>query len=330
VGIAGAGFGAAIHAPALRAIPGVEIVAIAASTRDRADSVAARLGVPIGCVGVAELLAQNLDAVALALPPLANEEAVAAALDADLAILAEKPLALSAERAAAFAARAGGRTATVDFEFRELASFVACKQLVDSGALGAVRRVSVAWQTRSATMKNRVWSWKTDAAQGGGVITLLGTHALYLLEFLFGAITHIAGHSEARLTAGFAPPGATAAEDTTEWSFDFASGAHGTALITNAGPEQPLHRWEVEFERGNAVLENTGWDYMAGFTFTARDESGRIITTAAEPRSPEDGRLPPFRRLAERFVSAARERRPCQPDFAAGARVQSLIAALRG
>jgi predicted dehydrogenase len=329
IGIAGVGFGAAVHAPALRAIPGVEIVAIAASTRERAAGVAASLGIGTGCVGIAELLALDLDAVTIALPPLANEEAVAAALGTRVAILAEKPLAVSAERAADFASRARARTAAVDFEFRELASFAACKKLIDGATLGAVRDIRLTWQTRTAAFKHRAWSWKTDAARGGGVTTLLGTHALYMLEYLFGAMTDISGHAEARLTAGFAPPGATAAEDTVEWSFAFASGARGTASITNAGPEQPLHRWEIAFERGTAVVENTGWDYMAGFGFTARDNSGRVIAQAAEPGGSEDGRLPPFRRLAERFVAAAREGRPCQPDFAAGARVQSLIAMLR-
>jgi predicted dehydrogenase len=329
IGIAGAGFGAAVHVPALRAIPGIEIVAIAASTRDRADNVAASLGIKTGCVGIAELLALDLDAVTLALPPLANEEAVAAALGTGVAILAEKPLAVSAERAAGFASRAAGRTAAVDFEFRELVSFAACKQLIDSGTLGAVHDVRLTWQTRSATLKHRVWSWKADAARGGGVVTLLGTHALYILEYLFGIVTRISGRGEARLTAGFTPPGAIAAEDTVDWSFDFASGARGTAAITNAGPEQPLHRWEIAFERGTAVVENTGWDYMAGFSFTARDATGRIVGHATEPQTEEDGRLPPFRRLAERFVAAARDGRSCQPDFAAGARVQSLIAMLR-
>jgi predicted dehydrogenase len=329
IGIAGAGFGAAVHAPALRTLPGVEIVAIAASTRQRADSVAASLGISSGCVGIAELLALDLDAVTIALPPLANEEAVAMALGTGVAILAEKPLAVSAERAADFAARAAGRTAAVDFEFRELASFAACKRFIDGGTLGGVRDVRLSWQTRSGALKHRAWSWKTDAARGGGVVTLLGTHALYMLEYLFGTMTRITGRSEARLTADFAPPGATAAEDTVDWSFDFASGARGTAAITNAGPAQPLHRWEIAFERGTAIVENAGWDYMAGFSFTARDAAGRVIEHAAEPQGDEDGRLPPFRRLAERFVAAAQGGLPCQPDFAAGARVQSLIAILR-
>jgi hypothetical protein len=85
-----------------------------------------------------------------------------------------------------------------------------------------------------------------------------------------------------------------------------------------------------EPERGTAVLENAGHDYMAGFSLAAVDAPGRAVTATAVNSGGEDGRLPPFRRLAERFVAAERERRTYQPGFAAGARVRAQIAALRG
>jgi predicted dehydrogenase len=264
VGIAGIGFGAAVHAPALMALPGVEVAAIAASSRHRAEEAAARLGIAAACEGIGELLAQDLDAVTLALPPLANEEAVDAALAREVAILSEKPLAHTPERAAEFAQRAGARTTALDFEFPELASFAAAKALIDSGALGAVRTVRLDWRTLSAAQKFRSWSWKTDARAGGGVLTLLGTHALYLLEWLFGPLERIGGTCDARRTAEFAPPGAVAAEDTVELDFAFRGGGAGSGFISNAAPGEPVHRWTIEFADGSAVIENTGTDYMAG------------------------------------------------------------------
>jgi hypothetical protein len=108
-----------------------------------------------------------------------------------------------------------------------------------------------------------------------------------------------------------------------EWPFDFPSGAQG---YSNDHQSRPLHRWEIAF----TVVENARWDYMAGFSFTALDETGRVVVQAAEQGNSDNGRLPPFRRLAEGCVTAAREQRACQPDFAAGARVLSLIAMLRG
>jgi hypothetical protein len=44
-----------------------------------------------------------------------------------------------------------------------------------------------------------------------------------------------------------------------------------------------------------------------------------------EPAAPGDSRLPSFRALAGRLVSAVRAGTACQPDFPAGARVQRLV-----
>jgi predicted dehydrogenase len=50
------------------------------------------------------------------------------------------------------------------------------------------------------------------------------------------------------------------------------------------------------------------------------------MTQSYVHRRPGDSRLPPFRALAERFVDAVSAGSACQPDFAAGARVQRLVA----
>lgn len=54
--MAGLGFGAEVHVPAFRAVPGVEIVAIAGRDRARAEEAAARLHIPCACAGLDELL----------------------------------------------------------------------------------------------------------------------------------------------------------------------------------------------------------------------------------------------------------------------------------
>jgi predicted dehydrogenase len=61
IGIAGIGFGAAVHLPALRACPGVEVAALCASTQARAAAAASRLGVPVGVGDVDSLLALDLE-----------------------------------------------------------------------------------------------------------------------------------------------------------------------------------------------------------------------------------------------------------------------------
>src|SRR6185437_4998192 len=145
IGIAGTGFGAAVHLPALQSLPGVTVVAIAGARQEKAAEIAGRYGIARSCQGIAALLAEDLDAVTLALPPDLAETAASLALDKGLAVLAEKPLASHAEAAEALARRATARTAVVDFEFAELDCFRALHGLIERGELGAIARVEIAW-----------------------------------------------------------------------------------------------------------------------------------------------------------------------------------------
>jgi len=70
-------------------------------------------------------------------------------------------------------------------------------------------------------------------------------------------------------------------------------------------------------------------DYMGGFTLVAKRADGRVLLEKSETKMDDDGRLPPFTRLAARFVAAIGAGTPCVPGFAHGARVQLLVDAIR-
>jgi predicted dehydrogenase len=319
IGIAGTGFGAAVHLPALKALPGVEIVAIAGANPARTQEIAARHGIALACDGVAALLDQPLDAVALALPPALGEAAAGLALGRGLAVLAEKPLAATAPAAEALARRAGGLATVVDFEFAELDSFAALRSAL--GARG-IERIAIRWTGQSSAQRRQAWSWKSDATAGGGVMSLLGTHVLHLLELLCGPVTVTAAESDSTTTRRFAPPGAIAGADRVAFAARGAAGTEIAVLLDNAADTPAAHRWEIT-AAGSGIVWETLPGSVARFRLT---REGAAI--AEDPASPGDERLRPFSRLAERFVAAARIGLPCAPDFAAGARVQRLVAAI--
>jgi predicted dehydrogenase len=326
IGIAGPGFGAAIHLPALQSLPGVSVVAIAGARQDKTAEIARVHGVGKACNGFAALFAEDLDAVTLALPPELAEKAAALALDRGLAVLAEKPLARGAEAADALARRAVGSTAVVDFEFAELHCFRMLHALIQRGELGAIERVTVEWTTRSYAHRHRLWSWKTDAARNGGVLTLLGTHVLFLLEWLFGRIAVTGANADNAATQDFAPPGGLAAPDKFTLRGRTGAGAAFAVSLRNSAAGSPRHRWEMVGERGRAVLENLSDDAVAGFRLSLASGDTAPREIARETGIDGDNRLRPFQALAERFVAAVRAGAACQPDFAAGARVQRLVA----
>jgi predicted dehydrogenase len=320
LGVAGLGFGAAVHVPAFRTLVDIEVVAIAGSTLVRAQAAAERLGIAQACDGLADLVRRDIDIVALALPPAANGDALDLVLARGLDVLVEKPVAGDAATAARLAVRAGDRITGVDFVFRELATFKALHRMVADGDLGEICEVSLDWRVHSYAHKNRIWSWKTDAARCGGVMTALGTHALYLAEWLFGPVTIAQARFDNAATALFAPALETAAADTANIRLTLINGAPIDMALGNAGGG-PLHRWTVRGTRATAVLENAGADYVAGFSLS-RDG----LKIAREHFGDGDSRLEAFQPLARRFVDAVRSRVPFSPALDAGARVQALMA----
>lgn len=329
VGVAGLGFGAAVHAPALLGMPGVELVGICGRDEARARDVARRLGVPCGTGDLSGLLDLGLDAVTLALPPDQAERAALAALGRGCAVLCEKPLSSDAASARAMASRAEGRLTAVDFQFAELRAFRRLRELRDEGVIGRTRHVCVTWLTESWAHRSRSWSWKTDAARGGGVPALFGSHLLYLAEWLLGPARWIEARLDASATAQFAPPGAVAAADLVHLRMEHPGGVIFSAVFGNANPGMHLHEWLVVGDRATLELKNPTKDYMRGFDLWLHGEGGGGVALEGDDLVETDGRIPPFRSLAARFLAALRAGETAfSPDFAAGARVQDLMAAL--
>jgi len=327
IGVIGTGFGQAVHIPAFQATAGVEVVAIAASRLDAARKVADKFGIEHAFSDYATLLDQvELDAVSLALPPAVGTEAVKMALAKGLAVLTEKPLAPTVGQARELAALAQGRIASVNFGFAELDCFRQLKGFIESRRFGGVRTVHVIWRSHSYAHRHAIWSWKLDRTRNGGVMVALGTHVLYLLDWLFGKVSIDHARFESRATEAIAPAGATAAEDGVDFLFRFESGGVGHASLSNASPGCADHRWEIVFDAGKLVIGREGAGHMSGFSMRFHDDLGNRLELLPAISAAEgvDDRLPPFRSLAARFIESVRTRQPCQPDFAAGARVQQL------
>jgi len=306
VAVVGLGFGAAVHVPALRRLEDVEVVALAGSDRARAVDAAEQALVPAGCGSLPELLALGVDAVTVAVPPARQAVIASALLRAGVPVLVEKPLAANVEQAEELARLGQSVTSAVDFEFAELATFRALHEAVTGGGLGAVRSVEVTWRTRPRSTRAPS-SWKLDGARGGGVLGLLGSHVLYLLEWLFGPVedivtTHLSS-SRLELTCR-------------------ACGAPAAVVLDNDAGEQ-RHEWRVELEQETLTASNVGLDAVSGFRLLR--QGGEVVEAEARDVHP-DGRVAAVSALAARFVDAVGAGSPASPGLEAGLRVQRLMA----
>jgi predicted dehydrogenase len=329
IGVVGLGFGVDVHVPGFRSLPGVDVVTVLGKSAAKTAEVAKRIRVS-GTTCNKLFFEHGLDAVSVAVPPGEVESIVNLCLEQNLPVLCEKPLGFDLATAKRLRDRARGTTTALDFEFAELETFAALRDLIDSGQIGSVRHIQITWLSESWDQRNRTWSWRTDATRHGGVLNLFGTHVLYLVELLAGPISAVSARLDSRATTRLKPePTSRAAEDLVHATFDHASGIVTSMTIGNANPASAVHRWTVVGALGTAVLENTTRDYMAGFAVLAKRADGRILVEKSETKFEGDGRLPPFIRLARRFVSAIRTGTSCVPGFSQGARVQSLVDAIR-
>jgi predicted dehydrogenase len=329
VGIIGTGFGAQVHAPAFQQIEGCQLAAFLGTGSAHSDEVGNFFGCPVDS-NLDAFLSRRLDLVTVALPPAEVTPVILKLISARIPILCEKPLGNSLAEAARLEFDARDLITAVDFEFPEIPAFARLKSAIEDSKIGTVQFIQLTWLTESYAQKKCKWCWKTDGANGGGALNLLGTHALYIAEWLLGPVAELRADLTAERTSRFKPSAdVNAADEAAVFQLRFVGGARLAGTIGNACPGSHVHQWIVVGELGTAILENRTPDYMSGFTLRLYDVDGRESPSFTDPGAHGDGRIAPFMSLAQRFVDSVRSGARCRPDFGAGRRVAELTEALR-
>ena len=220
--------------PALQNVPGSRLVAVMRRDGALARDYAQRHGVPRWYDDAAALLADpTVNAIYIATPPSTHHAYTLQAAAAGKPVYVEKPMALNyAECQAMIAAcAAAGVPLFVAYYRRALARFQKIKALLDEGAIGAIRSVSVIRHRppHPTDVDRNGRSWRVDpAVAGGGYFVDLASHMLDLLDFFLGPISDVRGFATNQ--GGLYP-----AEDIVSGSFQFASGAVGNGLWSFTG-----------------------------------------------------------------------------------------------
>jgi len=328
IGIVGMGFGQQGHLPAFRADPRCEVVAICASTNERAASFAKRHAIDRSYGNWRDLAADpDVDAISIATPPGLQTDIALAALANGKAVLCEKPLALSYSAGLAMVAAAERAHVAnmIDFEYPEVDLWRKAKSVLDSKGIGNLRHVQIAWNTETYVNKTRLESWKIYREQGGGALNLFGSHAFHYLEWLLG-------QRIMRLSCRLArQPGDTRTSDTlAAITVEFESGLVGTLAISSDAFLGNGHRLEFYGDHGALALDNRTPDYLDGFQlFYGTRESNRLEPFSPAGQSDQDGRVVTVGRIVHRFVDWIATGAPSAPSFRDGLRVQRLLDAAR-
>ena len=327
VGIIGIGYGQQVLLPSFAKHPACTVVALAASTAERARAVGDRFSVPMAFAGWQALVdAPGVDAVAVAVAPSMQPEVTLAALARGKPVFCEKPIAASRAggetlvRAAAAAAVAN----VVDFLFPEIPAWRRAKDLLAAGSIGTLRHVVVHWAVETYTNRAGIDSWKARTGEGGGALSNFCSQTFHYLEWLLGPVVALRAH------LGRTPNDPRAGDTMVVLALEFSNGMNGAVTLLTDAPLARRHRIEIYGDRGALVLDNDQADYVRGFRLWKGERGdGQLAEVIVEEPSfrteAADGRVDAASRIVDRFVTWATGGASAHPDLRDGLRVQVLI-----
>jgi predicted dehydrogenase len=258
IGVVGYGTGGRnFHAPYVEAADGIVLAGVVARSPERRREVEHDWpDVPIHAT-LAELIASGVDAVIITTPPATRRELVLAALAARVHVVADKPLAPTADdaRALAAAAQEADRMLSVYHNRRWDADIRTLAAVAGSGRLGQVWRVHSRFDADDvATL---------EGGPAGGLLRDIGSHLVDQALWLLGPAAAVT--------------------------------AHLTAVDTDQGPTDASFVLSVRHVSGAvSVLESTKLNHLDCRELRAYGSAGsyRALSTDVQATSIFSGRRP--------------------------------------
>ena len=257
----------ALLKPAKQLAGTVEVAAVAARDRARADAFASKHGIGRAYGSYAELLADPaLDVVYIPLPNSLHAEWSIRALEAGKHVLCEKPIASNAAEAEQMAA-AAARTdrllvEAMHWRYHPLAARI--REIIESGVLGPIKRID-AWACVPIFGRHDI---RYQYELGGGALMDLGCYAISALRLAAAAEPKVTG-ADMRL----------ATPNVDRWlqaEMQFADGRAGRITCS---------MWSSDFLRGELVVKGESGTLRVGNPYAPHLLHNIVIKTAAGKQS---------------------------------------------
>jgi UDP-N-acetyl-2-amino-2-deoxyglucuronate dehydrogenase len=322
VGIVGLGMAAGPHLAALEALaPRVEVVACFSPSAERRQRFALRYRLPT--VERIETIFEDptIDLVMLLTPPSTHLSLIERAAQAGKHVLLEKPIEVSADRAAAVVGtmQAAGRTLGVMLQHRFRAVSRRLGALLAERALGEILSAGAAvrwWRPPSYFAEP---GRGMRARDGGGVLLTQAIHTLDLLLHLAGPVRRVSAFAR---QSGLR---SIDTEDIVAGSVEFANGALGCIDATTVAYPGFAERIEFAGTAGSAVLAAETLEVFLRNGERLHLEGGPSKSGGADPMafSPDAHKA-----LIGEFLDALEAGREPLSSGASALAVQALIEAL--
>ncbi len=197
VGIIGAnartGWARESHIPAVRALAGLELVAVATSSRDTADQAETAYGVHGYDNGLDLATAPDIDIVTVATRVPDHRAMILAALSSGKHVYSEWPLGRGYDETKELdlAAQAATRHTAIGLQLRGNPAVKYARKLLDGGAIGRVLSASVYSSTAGfGPVVPEPYLYLEDPANFANLITIQGAHTLDLTDTLLGEMVY--------------------------------------------------------------------------------------------------------------------------------------------
>jgi len=265
IGIVGASFARAAYLPALRHVDDTEVVAIASSRLESAQSAASEFGVGSAYDDWQMMLDKHqCDLVLIATPTDLHAPITLAALDRGAHVLCEKPTAMDATEAKTMLDKAEdlGRVHMIDHELRFNPNRTRIAELTASGELGDIRHVNIAnigasWANPASRPKGDWWSL---AEHGGGRLGANGSHQVDMLRWWLGPVRSVVGQALTvlpdRLDKKTGEAWTATADDLAYFTMEMESGALAQVFMSGVAANNIGNLTQVFGSKGTVVLDN--------------------------------------------------------------------------
>ncbi len=258
----GAGRMGITHCSILGAHPDVQIAAIVDTSSVINSLIEKYLRVPTYRDFGQMLASEKLDALLISTPPAVNGALLAEAGRAGLHAFVEKPYTtstpLAIELADLFESR--GLVNQVGYVNRFNDVFRRVKSILEAGTIGNVLRFQSEMHSRTIIRAGETSGWRGSHAQGGGAVYEMASHAIDLMNFLFGRPDKVVG---TRLSRVFS----STVEDIVTSSFLYRNGAAGSLYVnwSDESFRKPTNKIEIVGTAGKIFADQHGLKvYVSG------------------------------------------------------------------
>ena len=239
--------------PPLQLTPHSDLVAVMRRNATLAEDYANRHHVPSWYSDAEKLILDpEVNAIYIATPPDSHAEYALKAMRAGKPVYVEKPMARTYAECQEMnkVSEKTGVPLYVAYYRRALPGFLKVKELVDTGAVGKVRLVSIRfYRPLEDDFKGNDSPWRfRPEISGGGLLFDLASHTLDFLDYVFGAISNIKANA-------FNQAGRYAVEDLVlaNWQHENGVAGSGTWCFTTA-KNHHLDEVEIIGDQGKIVF----------------------------------------------------------------------------